>query len=279
MRHQLPPLPAAIRSLHDTEKARLQDKQVIRGDIDVWCPTCEGAKVIRWWPPGPRAGAEPVEYDCPCTDQYKLWRFFGYFGPPEQYGQMSWDDAWGVNDVSKRFIEEYLTELDYHVRQNNGLVLRGLRGSGKSLMASLVYRQFLARGYTGFWATWNDMLNMYTAGWRNEEERTWFDQTVRLAQVLVIDDIGQETPGRTATVGQSALEAMFRSRVQGKKVTLFTTNLDMADFEARYTSGIISLINECCTVHDFVGNDMRAEYQHFKAIERKLRLTRPLTIG
>lgn len=276
----LPSLPPTIRSLTSAESDRLKTKQVIRGSIDDWCPTCGGEKSFRWYVDTnvPFEQREVDEYACSCIDQFRLWRYFGYHGLGDLYARFSWGDAHGVSVQTREFVEGYLADLAYHARQGNGLFLHGTNGNGKTLLASLVFRRFLREGYVGYWATWNEMLDLYTTGWRDNEERAWFDATVRNAQVLVIDDLGKESIGR-AGVAMPALDSMFRARVQSGQVTIMTTNESADGFRERYSKAIVSLAAEACIDHHFAGADYRAEWAKMKTFERETRLTRPLTFG
>lgn len=281
---QLPALPPSVRPLTSAESDRLVGKQAIHGPIDLWCPTCFGAKTFRWWNDMsiPLTQRDPVQYDCPCYEQFLLWRWFGYHGV-ERYGRTFWGDAFAVPKPIMDKVEDYLSDMDWYSQRGHGLYLHGLTGNGKTLLASLVLRRYMEKGYTGFFATWDTMLDQYTSGWRDEEERAWFDQTVRAAQVLVIDDLGKENANR-GEVGRAALDSVIRGRVQGGRVTILTTNLNDADFTKLYSSSIVSLAHEVCESIQFVGSDFRSpgdgvRFPDLLNMERTGHLTRPMTFG
>jgi DNA replication protein DnaC len=281
----LPPLPPTVKILTTAESDRLNEQQRPGAvSLDDWCGTCgtglNGPQVFRWFDDMTKDFSERtiVDYRCNCEDQFKLRRWLGYHGVRDQFARMFWGDAFGVAPAARAFIESYLADAQYHRQQGNGLFLYGANGNGKSLLASLVFRHFLAEGARGYWATWNEVLDLYTSTWRDDEERAWFDKTVRNAPVLVIDDLGKESVGRQ-TVAMPALDSMFRSRVQGGLITIMTTNEPMEKFQERYSKSIVSLATEACLPFAFLAGDYRPNYAQLKEFERQAKLTRPWTFG
>ena len=164
-----------------------------------------------------------------------------------------------------------------HMRQGTGLFLHGRNGNGKTLLSSLVFRKLLSLGHTGYWATYNEMLALYTSGWRDPDERAWFDATVQRADVLVIDDLGKESVGFQG-VSMPALDLVFRARMQAGHVTIFTTNMEEEQFHTRYSSSMTSLVSEACLSREFAAEDWRPTYAGVKEYEVSQGIVRPFAL-
>src|SRR6202012_4852610 len=99
-------------------------------------------------------------------------------------------------------------------------------------------------------------LDNFTAGWRDDNNRKWFEKRVRNAPFLIVDDIGKENLARNA-VATEAIDTVFRTRTQNAHPTIVTTNLSLEKFETLYSSGVMSLLSETSITHKFAGADWR----------------------
>jgi hypothetical protein len=276
-------VPPTLRALTDEEIERVDRDHPRPEDktIDTWCPTCWGTKRFTFYAADelklPHRERRLSDYECICLGQFKLWRLFHYTGLGEHYGRLGWADVLGVDGGVFEFIHDYLANLEMHLRQGTGLYLTGPNGNGKTLLASLVFRHFLALGYSGCWTTYNEMLDLYSATWRNQDEKAWFDNTVKRAQVLVIDDLGKESVNLQA-MSNAALDMVFRHRVQSGHVTILTTNMADDELRERYSRSMISLITEACLSRAVPGEDWRQAYFEIKQYETMRYIVRPFTL-
>lgn len=279
----LPSLPATLRALTDEEIERVnRDHPRPEGKtIDDWCPTCWGEKKFDFYAPDdmalPHQERRVDTYGCDCPAQFQLWRLFHRTGLGEHYGHLNWGDVLGVDPAIFLFITRYLDSVQMHLRQGTGLFLHGRNGNGKTLLSSLVFRKLLALGYSGCWTTYNEMLALYTSGWRDAAEKAWFDATVQRADVLVIDDLGKESVS-FANVSMPALDLVFRARMQAGHVTIITTNMDEDQYHERYSSSMVSLVTEACLSREFTAEDWRPTYSGIKEYEVSKGIVRPYTL-
>lgn len=275
---KLEPNPPAIRTLRDAELDRL--KATHPGSLHSLgnCVTCQGRKTFLWIR---EPGTEPVEFECDCEEQYILSRYLLNAGIDLDYQKLGWTDATHVESHAYNLVMEYCDHAENFMRSGYGLFLFGSKGSGKTLLATLLLKMLLSRGFDGYFTTFPSMIEHHTEGWRNPEEKLWFEQRIVNAGILVIDDVGRELKNSNASL--DIIEAMFdkviRSRVSGSRPTILTTNFDIKEFTTKYKGNVVSLLKGRNDFYEFVGNDFRKEFQADRVKnEAKAGLTRPVVL-
>jgi DNA replication protein DnaC len=271
----LEPRPQALRGLTDPEAERLAELHPGLPSVKN-CITCGGSKVFRWRGPD----REPAEYDCPCIDQRMMHRYFLHSGLGVLYQRYSWVDAAGVKSSVMDEAFDYVDHMSAFIRTGRGLILRGsMTGTGKTLVAALLFKKMLADGHDGYFTQFNELLDAHSAGWRNEDERKWFIRRVRNAGVLVIDDIGREYAGRGVELVEATLDKVIRARHDECKPTIITTNRDDEWFQTRYQSNVMSLLSGTCEVINVTGEDYRERQRQQAKFEAQNGLVRPIVVG
>lgn len=259
MRHQLPRLPDAVRTLRDDESKYLlhQFPGLPKSLKD--CPTCQGMKEFRWYEDNGFGYGKVVTYECPCADQIRLHKFFLHAGLGHSYQVLSMTDvADGVyenNSEAMEAIADYWKNSMYYLARGFGLMLYGTSGTGKTLLSSLLLKRLLTygRGLDGYFTTFTDLLDRYAGGWSDKDMAAWFERRIVNAEVLVIDDIGKEYSGRLG-MSSNALDTVLRTRVQHDRPTIFTTNLSIAEFRKTYAGSTWSLLAEKVLPYEIKGN-------------------------
>lgn len=302
--YQLPLLPDPFASwfLPEVEEERLAARYGPMPHLmedPTSCLTCRGRGSFRFYSEhrlGPtEAGQQIVEYACPCRDQALLQRWLWAKGVDRYLASYYVGDLRGVDTPSRDFFSAYLNKLDAYLDHGRGFLLYGKNGNGKSLMACLVLKRCAELGHSIYWATFNQLLDLYTEGFGSREDRHWFDAQVRSARVLVLDDIGKEHQRRTIAV--SALDHVLRTRIQGGLTTLITTNLGLEsvgdNFEVvlsgaeppsnipdLYGQSTLSLLTQACALHHVTGTDWRqTHFAHLVDYEIEHDVKRPFTFG
>jgi DNA replication protein DnaC len=255
---QLPPNPPGCRSLTDPEVSRLRSQHSkLWANPNKTCETCTkeekgGVATFRIW-----EGTEAVTCDCACVEQWKLHRWLLNSGVDKRYQRFSWDDTVQVNGAAQAAVLEYAQDAVAMISQGEGLTLWSKdRGTGKTLLGTLLLKGLLAKGYDGHFTQFNEMLDQFTAGWRSEEERSWFIRRVRNVEVLVVDDMGRESKGRE-NITEAMFDTVIRARVAACKPTFITTNYTPDEMRQGYGNNVLSLLTE---VNDFIevpGSDYR----------------------
>lgn len=280
--HTLPALPAVVRTLLPHENERVEALGVSLPATPANCHTCLGRKSFLWWDKANSPGRQPVEYECPCVDQYLLQRFLLNSGLDKLWARYFWSDTAGVETSAAKFVGEYVADLQYLLGRGIGLFLCGSVGNGKSLLAALIAKRALRTGHEVYFTTFDSLLTAYTKGWRDVADQHWFETTVRNVNLLVVDDMGKEWPARDDMV-QPAVDAIFRARIQSQLATIITTNFDRDAFKVKYGLAVSELVSEGGYTWQFTSPSWRDgdDSPHSKrlALERSLRLIRPFTFG
>lgn len=264
---QLPPNPKACRLLRDPEMERLRKSSATHWIQPDDCLTCGGAKQFK--------GKDHQQVECDCLAQWILHHWLLNAGVNTEYQRLSWDDMKTVNKNAEDAVLGYADNAEYNVRIGRGLILwSGSTGTGKTLLASVLMKTLMVKGYDGYFTQFNEMIDTFTAGWRDEGERAWFIKRVRNAPILVVDDIGKESKGRSNYV-DSMFDMVMRHRVASGLPTIITTNLTPDDLASGYGRFVNSLLTEQCEKVEVPGSDYRDEKARQNALDAENKIVRP----
>lgn len=319
--HLLPPPPEGCRTLTNQESERLQRVHTDLHTIEN-CITCGGSGSILWWnyyasdssgspdtlrnfddfvapeSTPSRSAPEVVEYactpntygengeECGCIGQWIMYRYFLHCGIGIAYQRLGWEDYIG-SQSNVDAVKEWKKHYEWNVRNGIGLTLMGGYGTGKTLLATLLLKDLVANvGLNGMMVTFTELIAAMTAGWSSTEERVWFVKRVKNADVLLIDDVGQEFKRTdleatqfSTPLAQAAFDEVLRHRLANAKTTFITTNLDWSRLHT-YGSNVMSLLQERSQTLTFEGDDFRATQAAARAAkEKSLHLSRPVVVG
>lgn len=234
-----------------------------------YCPTCqkENDCTYRW--------EERVNV-CDCPLQLNLHKFYLDAGIGLEFQRLNWEDWRGnvaVPSMCRRYVEDRL------YRRGLGLLFRGGFGVGKSMAANLVLKDLVKEGVSCYAITFASMIERYTGGWRDDDDRAYFDLKVRDSQVLLLDDVGrsQRSSAAARNFHESTFDDVLRPRVQSGNATLITTNMDSIEMGQGYGGGILSLLDGNALDYEFPEmDDYRPTAKKRTADEVKAGLIRPI---
>lgn len=278
---QLAPLPSGIRALTNPDVIRLRQQYPnLWADPSKSCITCNfeetGTKTLLV---RPTPGTAPVLYDCACADQWLLHRWMLNAGVDIRYQRLSWVDCVSVPGSIQVAVAEYVDHISSHMAKGSGLTLWSPhRGTGKTLLSTLLFKHVLAKGHDGYFIQFNEMLDAFSAGWRNEDERAWFVRRVRNAALLVVDDMGRENRGR-AGIAESMFDTVIRARVAGARPTIITTNWTAEEMLQGYGPNVLSLLSEVNTPLEVPGADYRPTSRAQDIQDTEDNVRRPLVMA
>jgi DNA replication protein DnaC len=253
---QLAANPFGCRTLTDPEVARLRERyEGLWSDPHKTCLTCmkekTGNTTFR-----ARENGKIVTFDCDCLEQWELHRWLLHSGIETRYQQYSWQDITGIKPAIQMAVMTYMEDMAA-IRQGLGLTLWSTqKGTGKTLLGTLVAKGLMARGHDAHFTQFNEMIQDFTTGWRNEEERKWFIRRVRNVEFLVIDDMGRESKGRE-NITESMFDIVIRARVNACNPTIITTNYTPTELLQGYGGNVMSLLSEVNTSIEVSGRDYR----------------------
>lgn len=275
--HKLPPLSKHIRVLTAEESARLDAADRFLPKSLKECVTCHGRKKFRWWEDY-GASDKIVDYECPCSEQFVLFKYLLNAGVQLAQQRYALGDVTHVDPKATQAMIEYVLDYEFFMGQGRGFIFQGDRGTGKTLLAVIMLKMLLDKGVEGHYILFDTLLDRYSDGWKEKKDQVWFDQRIRSIPLLVVDDIGKEASFRTG-FSSVAVDSLFRSRVQAGKPTIITTNLSTDKLQSTYSTALETIAGQAMSFQ-FKGKSYR-ESEHEKEridIETKLRLTRPVTI-
>lgn len=254
------------RVLSDEDSSRLYLKEPgLAQGYENWCPTCDKVGQYRWM---------NTDVECDCESQVAMFKWYSASGIGTAYQRLSWHDYEGPEAVVDG-LKKYTDNIVEFLRQGMGLYLPGGIGIGKTMVANLTLKWLVHQGYTCFATTFSQMIEMYTAGWTNKEEKVWFQRKFLNSQFLLLDDVGKERDTKIA-LNETTFDAVLRQRVSNGRPTLITTNLDGDAIQEGYGSAILSLIREQSLEVALTGDDFRPK-AHKRRVQEVLNgWTRPI---
>lgn len=250
----------------DEAQARLieSNPQLRGGDPTKYCPTCATVGTYTW---------KGEEHRCDCVQQLHLHMHYLNAGIGVTYQRLSREDYQGKTEIDELF-DTYVGNHWAYVNRGVGLFFTGDYGTGKTMVANLMLKEFVKRGYTCYATTFAQMIEMYTAGWKKASEQRMFEKRFKESQVLLLDDVGRDwmmsqelnkSGGRRSTLEESTFDTILRTRVQFGRPTFITTNLVEEELQDSYGGAVLSLLSEKSIMKQFVGDDFRP-----KATSREL---------
>jgi DNA replication protein DnaC len=239
--------------------------------------TCAAGGQFRWY----AQGSDEVEtFICPCEDQWVLHRYLSLAGIPLNYQRLGWRDGDLLSSAHVNVASDYMGDAKKNTSMGWGIIFTGSFGIGKTLTSILILKDLIAQGYEGMFATMSDMIEMYTSGWRDQDERIWFDRRVRNAKVLVLDDVGREYQGSNRHgLPETTFDSVLRYRVGSALPTIITTNRTEDKLAYGYGGAVMSLLSERSDIIETAGEDVRPQIRERQRREKKLGLTRPVVLS
>jgi hypothetical protein len=189
------------------------------------------------------------------------------------------EDCWRVSleripDAApqKESLAAYLKGLDGFVSDGVGLYCwSNTNGTGKTGAISLMGIQALRTGKTVYFTTAEDLRVMVPKDTMFDESMTVL-QRARTVDLLLLDELGKEYQAQSG-FAESVIESLLRYRVQRRKATLISTNLDPNSVKDRYSVDLKEAMKQGFITLRFAdkdngGRDWRGE----RATEIKQRL-------
>lgn len=187
-------------------------------------------------------------------------------GVPVALQQCTMDDLKHFNIEERKviieYIQDYIRNIPDNFRSNQGILLYGSNGVGKSFIASLIVKYAYIFRYTSKRCTFMDYINEYTRMWgcknplEKEELEEYFYRNYKAVEFLCLEEIGKELDTK---LSPTVLEDLLRYREERGLVTIICTNLNPKVLHERYGNSIMSLLKGNCTPIKLVGDDLRTK--------------------
>jgi DNA replication protein DnaC len=152
---------------------------------------------------------------------------------------------------------EYCANLEANIAAGRGMILRGPVGTGKTTLGVAVLQEAIMQGKGVMFVPTASLLdNIFTLKATNIEEWARYEDRLRKAGLLLLDDLGTETDKSEGWV-ITKLDAIISERYNRMLPVLITTNLTSDGIRSKYAERIIDRLKETSLVLNFVGESMR----------------------
>jgi DNA replication protein DnaC len=141
------------------------------------------------------------------------------------------------------FIEDYINNAKSYREDGRGIIFCGPVGRGKSLSAMKILMNLVDKGYTGYFITIKELLDMIKKSWTDED----FEKTknhIYNCDFLVLDDLGTEYKKDGSDWAITELDGLMRHRYYKKLPLITTTNSNLEKLTEKYAQRIVSLFQE-----------------------------------
>lgn len=208
------------------------------------CPRCRG-----------------MDFRCACIDLFRLEFKKVKANIAPKYRAITLEDITHPQTADVRAkIKEYIDAMDSHLEKGTGVFLYGSTGLAKTGIASIILIEALKRRRTGYFTTLDQCVNLYAGGWKDEKIKEQYQDLILDSDVLVLDEVGNETRTNVNLVG-SCFNDVVRRRANNLQTTVLTSNLFFKKLKDVYGEEVYSILHECTIPFEFNGIDFRQGMQ------------------
>lgn len=159
------------------------------------------------------------------------------------------------NVRNKTICEKYAKEFDRMRKMNQGLLMLGNPGTGKTFAASCIANYLIAQERRVIMTSFVKLISMIQNGSGGTEED--LIEKLNRAELLIIDDLGAE---RGTDYAIERVYNIIDSRYRSKKPLILTTNLTLTEMQETKDvrlARIYDRVFEMCYPMTFTGRSMR----------------------
>ena len=186
-------------------------------------------------------------------------------GVPKKFCNKTLKDFNTYNDKVlkevKKFVTDYIDNIEENIEENKGIFFFGANGVGKSFLSCIILKEAYRHRYSCRRVTFSQYISAYTESWgANKSEKDVIESELyekyKGVEFLVLEEIGKEIDSKIA---KPILEDLLRYREEHGLVTIICTNLTPVTLKELYGASVCSLINGNMTVIVIDSEDKRQE--------------------
>lgn len=176
---------------------------------------------------------------------------FDFYSPEiNKLGISPLDNIKGVYTRCKRFVDDFDTT-------SSNLILYGQTGLGKTFLCNCIAKELLDTSHSVLYLSAYNLFKLLEAYRFNDEEQdiSYDDiDDLNTCDLLIIDDLGSEIINSFTS---TELFNCLNTRLQAKKSTVISTNLDPSGWSKLYSERIVSRILGSFSPLRLIGEDIR----------------------
>lgn len=238
------------------------------------CVECGGKGYI--WSPNrfifAQEEIDPIQ--CDCLKKMMLYMHLHKANVPREYYDLSMKDFKVNEDADKidklavkPLIQRAIDNVDTMARDGKGLFLYGTNGTGKTMLSIEILKAAIRKKHSIHYEMYPIVHETFMKkGYKADEAKERLDNIFSNVDFLVLDEIGKELDGTSASLSAKLLEIhVLKKRVD--KVTILISNLNPDQIEEIYSKSINSMLK---LKHKFIkvaGNDFRGDSKVSKGEE------------
>lgn len=147
----------------------------------------------------------------------------------------------------------FINYCEHFPKGCRSMLFMGQTGLGKTFLSSCIAKAVAAKGYAVVFGSTSDILRAIENEHFGRAEGGTLDALLE-ADLVILDDLGSEFSG---AFYEATIYNIINGRINLKKPTVISTNLDESRFDSRYNERICSRVfNEFMPIR-FVGKDIR----------------------
>ena len=193
--------------------------------------------------------------------------------PVKEMAALTFEHDDGVNNYITNVAMQYVDNFSLirQMQDNNGLILYGNVGTGKTFIAACIVNALIDRGFACYFTNFTRLINQVSGSYSGKQE---FIDKLNNYELLVIDDLAAE---RETDYTHEIIFNVIDTRCSSRKPLIVTTNLtaeQLKNPDSEKKRRIYSRLLERCTPVEVKGNDRRKEKlkENYKGISELLGL-------
>lgn len=164
--------------------------------------------------------------------------------------------------IMKRIFEYIKDYAENFTPQSNSLLIFGKTGLGKTHLSLAVANKALEKGYSVVYDSAINILHEIEKEHFSREHTSEMTDLVMQTDLLILDDLGTE---HTTPFYSSTIYNIINTRLNRKKPTIISTNLDYTGIRQRYEERVVSRLTTMYVNMNFSGTDIRLQKQREKS--------------
>lgn len=177
----------------------------------------------------------------------------------QQYFELELED-YKIGEQTKKYVRTYLDDLVNYLNQGMGFVFTGRPGSGKTMLASIILKEAIKKGFSCYSANLDEIKNIILTSYDDLSKKDSAHKKLFGCKLLLIDDFPQTLAFKSQEKTEDIIYSVLKRRVKERKTTLITTTLNQTEIASKFGEKLTSLFDEIAINVAMPDEDYRSKY-------------------